>query len=227
MPPWRAYRDRTEAGRRLAEALKGYADRPDLLVLALPRGGIPVGLEIARALNAPLDVLVVRKLGAPGQPELAVGAIASGGIRHVNEELVRELGLSPRALEALEARERRELERRERLYRDDRPFPDVAGRTIILVDDGVATGATARAAIGALRQLRPSRLVVAVPVAAPRIVEALARTADEVVCPLTLDGFFAISLCYEEFPQLTDEDVRDLLRQAPALAAAPPRDRQG
>src|SRR5258706_146704 len=160
------FRDRSDAGRQLARKLTAYANRPDVLVLALPRGGVPVGYEVALALNAPLDVFIVRKLGVPGHDELAMGAIASGGVRVINREVVEGLNIPDEALDAVAAREWCELERRERAYRDERPAPDLQGRTVILVDDGIATGSTMKAAIAALRQLEAGRIVVAVPTAA-------------------------------------------------------------
>lgn len=209
------FRDRTEAGRLLAERLHQYAGRNDVLVLALPRGGVPVGLEIARALDAPLDLVIVRKLGVPGQEELAMGAIATGGVRILNEEVVRMLDLTDDVIERVAAEEERELERRERAYRGDRPPPEVRGRTVILVDDGVATGSTIRAAMAAIRSRQPARLVVAVPVAPPETCEMLREEADEVICLLTPEAFFAIGAYYDSFPQLTDDEVRRLLEQAP------------
>jgi putative phosphoribosyl transferase len=210
----KGFRDRGEAGRRLAEALAHYEGSPDLLVLALPRGGVPVGLEVARALGAPLDVMVVRKLGTPGQPELAMGALASGGVRVLNADVVELLGVSDQAIDEVAAAEQRELERRERAYRNDRPFPDVRGRTVILVDDGIATGATVRAAARALRSQGPERLVIAAPVASPSVAAMLRREADEVVCVALPEDFFAISAWYHEFPQLDDHEVRRLLERA-------------
>lgn len=222
-PP--CFRDRRHAGDRLADQLApcyagAVAADPDLLVLALPRGGVPVGFAVAQALRAPLDVFVVRKLGAPDQPELAIGAIASGGVRVVNVETVRTLGLSPAQVDAITAREQRELERRERAYRDGRPGAEVRGRTVLLVDDGLATGATMRAALGALRQCQPARLVVAVPVAAEETCRQL-RTkgvADAVVCVHTPPFFHAVGQCYEDFSQVTDAEVRGWLRRAATAA---------
>jgi predicted phosphoribosyltransferase len=205
------FRNRTDAGRRLAEKLAAYADRPDVLVLALPRGGVPVGYEVSRALGAPLDVFLVRKLGVPGYEELAMGAVASGGVRVLNDEIVRGLGISEDEIDAAVARELQELARRERLYRGDRPPPDVAGRTVILVDDGLATGATMRAAVAASRQQHPARIVVAVPTASPDTCEALKAEADDVICAMTPEPFFAVGHSYENFTQTTDDEVRELL----------------
>jgi putative phosphoribosyl transferase len=205
------FRDRREAGRQLAAALKDrYAGRSDLLVLALPRGGVPVGVEVAAALGAPLDVYVVRKLGHPAQPELAIGAIAPGGVLLINDDLLDRLDLSREALEQIAARERVELERRLTAYRDGPP-PDVAGRTVIVVDDGLATGATMRAALQALRAQSPARLVVAVPVAPRGAVEAMTDAADDVVVVLAPRDFRAVGQWYDDFAQTTDEEVRELL----------------
>jgi predicted phosphoribosyltransferase len=208
------FHDRTDAGRRLAEKLSAYANHHDLVVLALPRGGVPVAFEVARVLNAPLDVFLVRKLGVPGHEELAMGAIASGGIRVLNADVVSVLQISEEALDAVAAEEQRELERREQAYRDDRPPLDVHGRPVILVDDGLATGSTMRAAVAALHQCGPSRIVVAVPVGAPETCHELHQEADEVVCVQTPEPFYAVGLWYEDFSQTTDEEVRDLLAQA-------------
>jgi putative phosphoribosyl transferase len=208
------FRDRIEAGRRLAEALRPYAGSPNLLVLALPRGGVPVGYEVARALHAPLDVLLVRKLGVPGHEELAMGAIASGGVRIVSEDVIAMLGIPDRVIATVAAAEEKELERRERLYRDGRPPPNVRGRVVILVDDGLATGATMRAAAAALRTQSPEWLVVAVPVAPPETCGALRAVADDVVCPLSPEPFMAVGAWYDDFAQITDDEVRALLRQA-------------
>ena len=208
------FRDRREAGRFLARELAAYANRPDVIVLALPRGGVPVGDEIAQALHAPLDVFLVRKLGVPGHEEYAMGAIASGGVSVLNEEVVQRLGISPYQIETVAAREQRELERRERAYRGERPPPEVSGRTVILVDDGLATGASMQAAVLALRRLQPARIVVAVPVAAPETCEQLREIADEVVCATTPEPFYAVGLWYEDFSQTSDEEVRALLAQA-------------
>lgn len=205
------FRNRTDAGRQLAERLAAYANRSDVLVLGLPRGGVPVGFEVARALGAPLDVFLVRKLGVPGYEELAMGAVASGGGRVLNDEIVRGLGISENEIDAAVARELEEVARRERLYRGDRPPPDVAGRTVILVDDGLATGATMRAAVAALRRQRPAGIVVAVPTASPDTCEALKAEADDVICAMTPEPFFAVGHWYDDFTQTTDEEVRDFL----------------
>src|SRR5213082_4261775 len=208
------FHDRADAGRYLATKLQTYANRPDVLVLALPRGGVPVAFEVARALNAPLDVFVVRKLGVPGHEELAMGAIATGGVCVINEEVVRMLHIRREVIDAVAAREQRELERRERLYRDDRPPPDVNGCIVILVDDGLATGSTMLAAVEALRQQHPARLVVAVPVAAPSTCEEFRAEVDEIVCAITPEPFYAVGLWYEDFSQTTDDEVRELLTLA-------------
>jgi predicted phosphoribosyltransferase len=205
------FRNRTDAGRQLAEKMAAYVDRPDVLVLALPRGGVPVGYEVARALGAPLDVFLVRKLGVPRYEELAMGAVATGGVRVLNDEIVRGLGISEREIDAVVARELQELARRERLYRGDRPPPDVAGRTVILADDGLATGATMRAAVAALRLQQPARIVIAVPTASPDTCEALKAEADDVVCAITPEPFFAVGHWYEDFAQTSDDEVRELL----------------
>jgi predicted phosphoribosyltransferase len=210
MKPQR-FRNRTDAGRQLAERLAAYANRPDVLVLALPRGGVPVGYEVARALATPLDVFLVRKLGVPGYEELAMGAVAIGEVRVLNDEIVRGLGVSEHEINAMVAREMQELARRERLYRGDRPPPDVAGRTVILVDDGLATGATMRAAVEALGQQHPARTVVAVPTASPDTCEALKAEADDVICAMTPERFVAVGHWYEDFTQTTDDEVRELL----------------
>jgi predicted phosphoribosyltransferase len=209
------FRDRTEAGRRLAAELQAYADRRDVVVLALPRGGVPVAFEVARALHAPLDVFVVRKLGLPGHEEVAMGAIATGGVRILND-VVRRLGISEAVIEAVTAKERRELERRERLYRGDRPSPDVRRSTVILVDDGLATGSTMRAAIAALRKLGPARIVVAVPVGAADTCEEFQAEADETVCAVMPEPFHAVGQWYRDFSQTSDAEVHELLERAAA-----------
>jgi putative phosphoribosyl transferase len=208
------FHDRTEAGRLLAEKLAAYANRPNVQVLALPRGGVPVAYQVARALHAPLDVFLVRKLGVPGHEELAMGAIASGGAHVLNEDVVQALGISQDVLASVAAEELQELERRERAYRGNRPPPDVRGRTVILVDDGLATGSTMRAAIAALRQQGPRRIVVAVPVAAPETCAELQAEADAVVCGATPEPFFSVGLWYHDFSQTRDQEVRDLLERA-------------
>jgi predicted phosphoribosyltransferase len=205
------FRDRREAGRLLATELARYANRPDVLVLALPRGGVPVAYEVARALRAPLDVFLVRKLGIPGARELAMGAIASGGVRVLNNEIVRELHIPDSIIQSVVAEEQQELERRERLYRGNRPPPDPCGRIVILVDDGLATGATMLAAIQALRQQQPASIVVAVPTAPPDTCAALRAEADEVICAITPEPFYGVGLWYQDFSQTTDQEVGALL----------------
>jgi putative phosphoribosyl transferase len=205
------FRDRIEAGRLLAANLAEYGDREDVLVLGLPRGGVPVAFEVARALAAPLDLLMVRKLGVPGHEELALGAIASGGVRVLNTSLVRELALPENWIESISARERRALERRERDYRGDRPQPELAGRVVILVDDGLATGATMLAAIRSTRAQHAARVVVAVPVAPRETCDALLRDADAVACLITPANFRAVSAWYDDFSATTDAEVRRLL----------------
>ena len=208
------FRDRIEAGKRLAEQLTDYADRADVLVLALPRGGVPVAFEVAEALRAPLDIFLVRKLGVPGHEELAMGAIATGGVRVLNEDVVDNLRIPGEVIDAVAADELRELERRERAYRGDRPAPDVRGKTVILVDDGLATGSTMRAAAAALRQQQPARIVVAVPVSAPQTCDEYKMGVDEIICAVTPEPFQAVGLWYEDFSQTTDEEVRELLERA-------------
>jgi predicted phosphoribosyltransferase len=215
------FQDRTEAGRLLANALVDYADRGDVLVLALPRGGVPVAFEVAQALHAPLDVFLARKLGVPGHEELAMGALASGGMRVINDEVVQALDIPPDVIDSVAAVEERELQRRERAYRGDRPSLDVAGRTVILIDDGLATGSTMKAAIAALRQLNVGRIVVAVPTSSPSTCDEIGALADECVCLLEPEPFHAVGLWYHDFSQTTDEEVRDLLQrgvQAPSDA---------
>jgi putative phosphoribosyl transferase len=214
------FRDRRDAGQQLAERLVEWAGRPDVLVLALPRGGVPVGYEVARRLGAPLDVFVVRKLGVPGHEELAMGALASGGVRVLNADVIQSLGISTEVIEAVTAREAEELARRERAYRGDRPPAEVAGRLVILVDDGLATGATMRAAATALRDRGPSRIVVAVPVGAPDACEALGRVVDDTICLLRPVWFSAVGAWYDDFSPTTDAEVRELLERAAASRAA-------
>ena len=207
----RRFRDRAEAGQLLAERLATYANRDDVIVLALPRGGVPVGYEIARALGAPLDVFLVRKLGLPGQEELAMGALASGGTRVVNEELVARLHIPEELIDGVAAHEAKELERRERLYRGERPALDVAGRVAILVDDGLATGSTMRAAVLALKSRNPARVVVALPTAPAGAREALSHVVDETICLTTPEPFYAVGMSYDDFSEVSDGEVRALL----------------
>ncbi len=206
--------DRIQAGRLLADRLSQYANDKGLLVCALPRGGVLVGFPVAEALNAPLDVVIVRKLGVPGQQEFAMGAIATGGICILSQEVIEGLGISNRAVEAVIAREQRELTRREVLYRGYAPAPQIRGRTVILVDDGIATGATMRAAAAVVRQQQPKRFVIAVPVASPSSCAELVAQTDEIVCLAQPESFLAIGQFYEDFHQVSDEEVRDLLQRA-------------
>jgi putative phosphoribosyl transferase len=208
------FRNRTDAGKRLAEELRAYADRSDVIVLGLPRGGVPIGFEVAQALRAPLDVFLVRKLGVPGHEELAMGAIASGGVRVMNERVMKMLSIPQKRIDAVAAEEQSELERRERLYRDGRPAPRVRGKTVILVDDGLATGSTMRAAVTALRQLDPQRIVVAVPVGAADTCDEFQDEADEVICATAPDPFYAVGYWYADFEPTSDEEVRELLSRA-------------
>jgi len=211
------FRDRFEAGQILGQLLTANLQNRKPIVLALPRGGVPVGFEVARALNAELDVFLVRKLGVPGHEELAMGAIASGGVRVLNERLIRELGLSSLIIDRVTAKEQQEIERRERLYREGRPPLPVAKRTVIVVDDGLATGATMLAAAQALRAQQPERIIVAVPVAAPQTCEEFRQHVDEVVCAATPDPFYAVGVWYEDFSQTSDAEVRELLERAASL----------
>jgi putative phosphoribosyl transferase len=213
----RLFLDRYEAGRRLAAALTRYTSRPNLLVLALPRGGVPVGYEVARALHAPLDLMLVRKLGVPGQEELAMGAIASGGIRVIDEEVVSAFRIPQRAIAETAAREAAELDRQERAFREDRPHPDILGKAIVLVDDGLATGSTMRAAAAALRSQNPQWLVIAVPVAPPQTCQELSGEVDDIVCLQTPQLFVSVGSWYQDFSQVDDDEVRELL-QATSLA---------
>jgi predicted phosphoribosyltransferase len=218
----RLFQDRRDAGRVLAGLLGHYRGRPGVVVLGLPRGGVPVAYEIAGALAAPLDVFLVHKLGVPHHEELAMGAIAGGGVMVLNDDVVWSRGLSRETIRKAAERERRALLRRERLYRDARPMVELDGRVVIVVDDGLATGSTMRAAVLALRQQHPARLVVAVPVGAPETCEQLRSEADEVVCAATPQPFQAVGLWYREFPQATDEEVHDLLEEARRERAAAP-----
>ncbi len=208
------FRNRIHAGKQLALALRDYAHDPGAIVLALPRGGVPVGFAVAQALGLALDILLVRKLGMPGHEEFAVGAVASGGVRVLQRDLVRHAGISAAALEAMCARQMAELERRERLYRGARPPPSLAGHTVILVDDGLATGSSMRAAVAVARQAEPARTVVAVPVGAADTCAALQPEVDELICPLQPPGFRAVGQWYRQFDQTTDDEVIDLLAQA-------------
>lgn len=214
------FRDREHAGRLLAERLEEHADDPSALVLGLPRGGVPVAFEVAHALDAPLDVFLVRKLGVPGHEELAMGAIASGGVRVLNEEVVRELGIDDPTLARAAAAESAELERRERLYRGEREPVEIRGRTVIVVDDGLATGSTMRAAAFAVRAQDPERIVVAVPVAAEQTCDEFRGEVDEIICALTPDPFQAVGVWYDDFREITDDDVRELIDGASAAPAS-------
>lgn len=209
------YADRRDAGRQLATRLMAYAHRDDVTVLALPRGGVPVAAEIAHALEAPLDILVVRKLGLPGQPEYAMGAIASGDVRVLNTQVLQQLAISYSAVELVTRAEVRELHRRERLYRGDRPMSTVEGRQVILVDDGMATGASMRAGVQALRDMRPAKIIAAVPVSSPETCHLISQDADEVICARTPERFRSVGQWYERFEQTTDEEVRRWLAASP------------
>ncbi|MBE0556804.1 MAG: phosphoribosyltransferase [Proteobacteria bacterium] len=208
------FRDRAQAGQYLAERLPQYANVPDAVVLGLPRGGVVVASEVARKLTLPLDIFLVRKLGVPGYEELAMGAIASGGVRVMNEDVLRQISVSESAIEAVTRREERELLRREEAYRGNRPHLDVKDLTVILVDDGLATGATMRAAVKALRRRGPRRLVVAVPTAAPDTCDEFRAEVDEILCAMTPTPFHAVGAWYEDFSQTTDEEVQQLLKAA-------------
>jgi predicted phosphoribosyltransferase len=212
------FADRFEAGRVLASRLAEFANREDVVVLALPRGGVPVGFEVARALHAPLDVFVVRKLGVPGHEELAMGAIASGGVRVVNWRVVETLEISAEEIERIAAEEQRELERREREYRDGRPMLDVRGRTVILVDDGLATGSSMRVAAIAFRKKEPARIVVAVPVGSRATCEEFESEVDKTVCAVQPEPLFGVGQWYADFRQTSDEEVRELLGRAAQFA---------
>lgn len=214
------FRDRTEAGQLLAQKLIRYKDQPGVVVLGLARGGMPVASEVAKGLHAPLDVFVVRKLGVPGQKELAMGATASGKVRVLNDPIINALGISPATIEAVAAKEEDEIEQRERLYRGARPSIEVENKKIILIDDGLATGSTMRAAVLALRRQHPASIIVAVPVAAVSTCEDLKHEVDKIVCLLTPENFFAVGQWYEDFSQTTDEEVQELLRCA-AVTVSP------
>jgi putative phosphoribosyl transferase len=208
------FKNRTEAGRLLAQRLTAYANQPDVLVLALPRGGVPVAYEVAVALNAPLDIFLVRKLGVPGHEELAMGAIASGGVRVLNEDVIRHLRIPEHLIEKAAVQEQQELERREQAYRDGRLTRDSRDHTVILIDDGLATGSTMRAAALALKQQQPTRLIIAVPGAATATCDEFRAEVDEVICAVTPEPFYAVGMWYEDFTQTTDEEVRELLARA-------------
>ena len=210
----RAFPNRAEAGRLLAEKLENYVGRSDVVVLGLPRGGVPVAYEVAQRLGAPLDVFVVRKLGVPGFEELAAGAIASGGVRVLNEDVIRALPNADQLIESVTEKETVELERREQAYRDGRPAPELRNRVVILVDDGLATGATMRAAVAALRQRGVAKIVVAAPVGAPDTCRELEQEADEIICAIAPEFFQAVGQYYEDFSQTSDEEVRELLLRA-------------
>lgn len=211
------FRDRFEAGRFLASKLSHLANRPNVVVLALPRGGVPVGFEVAMLLKVPLDVFVVRKLGIPGQEELAMGAIASGGVRVLNEDLIQSLGIPKEVIDAVAAEEEKELERREHAYREGRAPVVVQGRTVILVDDGLATGSSMRVAALALGRKKPARIVVAVPVAAPATCAEFESEVDQVICAATPEPFWAVGQWYRDFSQTSDEEVYELLRRAASI----------
>ena len=217
------FRDRADAGRQLAALLTAYAGRDDVLVLALPRGGVPVAYEVAVALPAPLDVFLVRKLGVPGHEELAMGAVAMGGVRVLNDEVVKVASVTASEIDAVTAAEQQVLERRGRAWRGDRLPPVVEERVLLLVDDGLATGATMRAAATALRAQGPAAVVVAVPTAPPSTCREMAKVADEVVCVLTPEDFHAVGQWYDDFSPTTDEEVRDLLARAEAAVGPSPR----
>jgi putative phosphoribosyl transferase len=222
-----AYRDRYGAGRILAKRLRAYAGNPNVVVLGLPRGGIPVAYEIARALEAPLDSYEVRKLGAPGHEELAMGAISGGGAFHLNPDVVSALHISRQQIETAVARERCELVRREKLYRDNRPRPKLAGKVVIIVDDGLATGASMYAAVESLRAEHPARIVVAIPVAPADTIERFRNDLDEIVCEIVPEPFIAVGAAYATFDQVTDDEVRALLDRAFQERQAVPRRHSG
>jgi putative phosphoribosyl transferase len=208
------FTNRTHAGKELAKALAAYIDHPDSIVLALPRGGVPIAFEIANVLHAPLDVFIVRKLGAPGQPELAIGAIASGGLRVMNDDILRMLRVSEATIAATVAEEQKELERRERLYRGDRPAVKITEKIVIIVDDGIATGATMRAAVRALKEQKPRQLIVAIPTAAADTCDLLRQEVDKVVCLATPEPYIAVGRWYKDFAQTSDAEVQSLLAQS-------------
>lgn len=208
------FNDRTDAGKRLAAKLSEYANREDVLILALPRGGVPVAFEVAKELNVKMDVFIVRKLGVPGNEELAMGAIASDNIRVLNEDVVRSFGIHQKVIDEVAAKERKELERREHMYRGNRPAPKISGSTVILIDDGLATGATMRAAVAAVKTKNPAKVIVAVPVAAPDTCSFFGNEVDEVICVATPEPFYGVGAWYEDFSQTTDKEVIELLDRA-------------
>lgn len=214
------YRNRQEAGKVLAHELRAYANRDDVIILALPRGGVPVAYEVAKVLHVPLDVFIVRKIGVPGHAELAMGAIAMGHVHVFNQEVINDLDISQTAVDAVIAEEEVELKRREKIYRDDKPFPVLKDKTVILIDDGIATGASMRAAISALKQFHPAKLIVAVPVAEQNMYEDMQTLVDKLICPLTPAYFHAVGLWYEDFSQTEDDEVRTLLRKAEKWSAS-------
>jgi len=208
------FKNRAQAGQQLAEKLRQYANDPDTIVLGLPRGGVVVAYEVAEKLGLPLDIILVRKLGVPGYEELAMGAIASGGVRVMNDDVVQMSNISQSAIEDVARRENLELERREKAYRSDRPRPDVKGKTVLLVDDGLATGATMRAAVVTLRKQKPKELIIAVPTASPETCDEFRPDVDDIVCSITPTPFYGVGAWYEDFAQTTDEEVMELLRAA-------------
>ncbi len=208
------FNDRVDAGRKLAKDLLKYANRSDVLILALPRGGVPVAFEVAKELNVKMDVFIVRKLGVPGNEELAMGAIASDNIRVLNEDVVMSFQIPERVIDMVAENERKELERRERAYRGDRPKPEIEGSTVILIDDGLATGATMRAAAAALKTKNPAKIVIAVPTAAPDTCEIFRKEVDEIICLATPEPFYGVGAWYEDFSQTTDKEVCELLDKA-------------
>jgi putative phosphoribosyl transferase len=208
------FKDRRDGGRKLAQKLSVYASQPNMLILALPRGGVPVAYEVALTLNVSLDIFLVRKLGLPGREELAIGAIASGGVRILNTDIIRMLSVPEEVINFVARKELQELQRRERLYRGHRPSPEVRDRKVILIDDGLATGASMRAAVAGLRAQHPSRIIIAVPAAAAETCDALRSEVDDVICAITPEPFYGVSRWYEDFSQVTDEEVRTLLENA-------------
>lgn len=222
----RPFTDRRDAGRALATQLRAYAGRPDVLILALPRGGVPVAYEIAEALGAPLDLFLVRKLGTPGHEELAMGAIASGGVRVLNDDVIQWYRIPDASIDAVAAREQRELERRELAYREGRRPAPIAGRIVVLVDDGLATGSTMRAAVKAVRHHNPAKIIVAVPVGSPDTCREFTEIADEILCAQTPEPFAAVGQWYRDFSQTSDEEVRQLLRDHARLVSPDATDRR-